>query len=93
MGEMSGIQTFPVLAGSSGGEFFPPQQQQQAMVQQPLKIEVVAPPQDNTLLIVSGILVPLIIAMVGWWLTHRKREALPAHMKDATTSESKRNNR
>ncbi len=40
-------------------------------------IQVVAPPPDYTLIMVTGVLVPLLIAMVGWWLQHRWRKQNP----------------
>jgi hypothetical protein len=55
------------LAG--GGNF--DQSPQQQMAQPEIRVEVVAPPQDNTLLITTGIVVPVVLAILGWWLTHR----------------------
>jgi hypothetical protein len=56
------------LAG--GGDF-------SKMPQQQTIIQVVAPPVDYTLIMVTGVLVPLLIAMVGWWLQHRWRKQNP----------------
>jgi len=55
-----------MLAG--GGGDFPEQQ---------TIIQIVAPPADYTLIMVTGVLVPLLIAMVGWWLQHRWRKQNP----------------
>lgn len=60
----------------AGGGDLPEQRmmQQQAMIPE-VRVEVVQPPQDNTLLWASGVIVPLIIAMVGWWIhSHRKKD-------------------
>ena len=56
------------LAG--GGNF----DQQQIAIPE-VRVEVVQPPTDYTLVIVTGVVVPLIIAAVGWYLTHRKKQA------------------
>jgi hypothetical protein len=55
------------LAG--GGNF---DQQQQIIIPE-VHVEVVQPPTDYTLVIVTGVVVPLIIAVIGWWLTQRKK--------------------
>ena len=47
--------------------------EQQQIILQP-EIHIEQPPQDNTLLWVSGVVVPLVIAIVGWWLVHRRRK-------------------
>ena len=40
---------------------------------QPPEVTIIQPPPDYTFLWVSGVAVPLIIAFVGWWLTHKKK--------------------
>lgn len=45
---------------------------QQTVILQP-EVTIVQPPPDNTLLWVSGVVVPLVIAIVGWWLVHRRK--------------------
>ena len=56
------------LAG--GGNF---DQQQQLAIPE-VRVEVVQPPTDYTPIIVTGVVVPLIIAAVGWYLTHKKKQ-------------------
>ena len=55
------------LAG--GGNF----DQQQQMAIPEVHVNVVQPPTDYTLVIVTGVVVPLVIAAVGWWLAQRKK--------------------
>ncbi len=45
--------------------------------QQTIQVQVIQPPPDYTLFIVSGVVVPLLIAVVGWWLQARWRKANP----------------
>ena len=45
--------------------------------QQTIQVQVIQPPTDYTPLIVSGVIVPLLIAAVGWWLQSRWRKANP----------------
>jgi hypothetical protein len=46
------------------------EQQQQIFIPE-VHVEVVQP-TDNTLLLISGIVVPLLIFALGYWLNHRK---------------------
>jgi len=56
----------------AGGGDFSKMPQQTTMPE--IHVEVIQPPPDNSLLIATGIVVPVIIAIFGWWLTHRKKE-------------------
>ena len=56
-----------ILAG--GGNIT--EQQQQIFIPE-VRIEVVQPPPDNTVLWVSGIVVPVLIFALGYWLNNRK---------------------
>jgi len=55
-------------------------QPQQQMIQQtgqshqPIIIQQV---QDNTVVWVTGVVVPLTIAIIGWWLQHKWRKQNP----------------
>ncbi len=57
-----------ILAG--GGNL---EQQQQILIPE-VRVEVVQPPPDNTLLWVSGIVVPLLIFALGIYLNKRKNQ-------------------
>ena len=54
----------------AGGGSFP--EQQTAIVVQP-EVHIIQPPPDNTLLWVSGVAVPLLIATIGWWIHIRRK--------------------
>lgn len=41
-------------------------------VQQPIVVEV--PPADNTLAWVAGVVTPVVLAVAGWWLNHRRKK-------------------
>mgnify|MGYP003657178558 CR=1 FL=1 len=43
----------------------------------PQNIIINVPPQDNTIVWVAGVAVPLLIACVGWWLQHTWRRQNP----------------
>ena len=62
-----------VVAG--GGDFN--DTPQQTVVVQPAEPTVVIIEQDNTAVWVAGVAVPLIIAIVGWWLQARWRKQHP----------------
>ena len=55
----------------AGGGDFSKMPQQTTMPE--IHVEVVQPPPDNTLLIATGIVVPVILAIFGWWMTHRRK--------------------
>lgn len=41
-----------------------------------IHVEVVTPPPDNSMLIATGIVVPVALAIFGWWLAHRRKAAV-----------------
>ena len=54
---------------------FAPEQQQmtEQMVQKAIEIEVITPPPDYTYLWVSGVIVPVLLAAIGWWIAHKRK--------------------
>lgn len=58
-----------MLAG--GGNFDQPQQ----IAIPEVRVEVIQPPTDYTLVIVTGVVVPILIAAVGWWLANKRKQA------------------
>jgi hypothetical protein len=60
----------PILI--AGGGDFSKMPQQQVIIPE-IHVEVVQPPPDNTMFIVTGIVVPVILAIFGWWVMHRKK--------------------
>jgi len=63
--------TDKVITIAGGGDFSKMPQQQVVIPE--IHVEVVQPPPDNTLFIVTGIVVPVILAIFGWWVMHRKK--------------------
>lgn len=49
--------------------------EQQTQTTAPIIVHV--PAQDNTAVWVAGVAVPLIIAIIGWWLQHKWHKANP----------------
>lgn len=49
-------------------------EQQEQMVQKAIVVEVEQPPTDYTFLWVSGVIVPIVIAAVGWWIQHKRHK-------------------
>lgn len=59
----------PILI-AGGGNFDQPQQ----TTMPEIHVEVTTPPPDNSLLIATGIVIPVALAIFGWWLAHRKKK-------------------
>jgi uncharacterized membrane protein YccF (DUF307 family) len=56
----------PASLEVAGGGDFPQQTTQE------IHVEVVTP-QNNTLAITTGVVVPVVLAIFGWWMMHRKK--------------------
>ena len=56
---------------AGGGNFN--DEQQQIMVPE-IHVEVAQPPQDNTLLWMSGIVVPVVLFAIGLWVNNRRKK-------------------
>ena len=68
----------------AGGGDFSKMPQQTTMPE--IHVEVIQPPPDNTLFIVTGIVVPVILAIFGWWVTHRRKAPAGAEKGDPVHS-------
>ena len=53
------------------------EQQQQQVAQKTIVVQVETPPSNDALIITTGVVVPLVIAMVGWYLQSRWRKNHP----------------
>lgn len=62
-----------LLAGGGNFDGFHPPQQQTAISGQPQIIVV----EDGGPWIITGVVVPLVIALVGWWLQRRWKDNHP----------------
>lgn len=74
---------------AGGGGNYPPQQQ---MIQQtPTAAEriIIQQESDNTAVWVAGVVVPLLIAGIGWWFQHKKNESKPELEREFTPQRRK----
>ena len=66
------MEQYEHIMVAGGGNFDDMPQQQVAVPQ--VHVEVVQPPPDHTYLWMSGVIVPIIVAAIGLWIAHRRRE-------------------